>query len=79
MFSASVRPKGSSPYVKNVSLGYTPGQLNQVHNFTLNLYIYCHMREWLQTEFRFGTGFIDHFTTLLVTTSNYSAIADLHT
>jgi hypothetical protein len=32
-----------------------------------------------QTGFGLTTRFIDHFNTRLVTTSNYSAIANLHT
>jgi hypothetical protein len=38
---------------------------------------YCHVIEWLQTEFGFVIGFIEHLQ--LVSTSNYSAIANSHT
>jgi hypothetical protein len=39
---------------------------------------YCHVFEWLYTEFGLVNGFIDHLYTQLGTTSNYSATADPH-
>jgi hypothetical protein len=41
--------------------------------------IYCHDFEWLSTGSGLEIGFIDHFSIRLVSTLNYSAIADFHT
>jgi hypothetical protein len=41
-------------------------------------YIYCHKKEWLQTGFGLHIGFIHHFSSQLVITIKYSAIANLH-
>jgi hypothetical protein len=46
------------------------------------MYVYIYIVMW-QSDYRRGFGleilFIDYFNTRLVTTLNYSAIADLHT
>jgi hypothetical protein len=48
----------------------------QVHKY-ININIYCHVYERLQTGFRLVIGFIKYL--LNITTSNYNAIANSHT
>jgi hypothetical protein len=58
----------------------TPSAMNNTHKYSiLNSLIYivtCSV--WLYTGFGFVSRFIDHLYTPLGTTSNYSAIANLH-
>jgi hypothetical protein len=74
---------------------YSSSRIGFVNRFTLFLLIantnfvlsglannpslYCHVCVWLQTGYRLVNGFIDHLYTPFETTSNYSAIANIHT
>jgi hypothetical protein len=58
---------------------YSEFVFQEFRNPTASIIVYCLDFEWLYTGFGLETGLIDHFNTQLLTTLNYSAIADLHT